>query len=164
MCACLGVTCHLHFWQSDRGLFRATAVTWGWNSHRIRRVSTQSQLWRRKFPFRSQVRHSYQQAVPALKLDSCSQQREHPDMIRASNVLSETRQSHMVNRMSRHKTKVWVNQVLPETLQSHTQTSRHDFEIGQLLTAKGTSRQDLGQYAWSETWESRITYWTAIWG
>ena len=25
----LGVTCHLHFWQNDQGLLRATAVTWG---------------------------------------------------------------------------------------------------------------------------------------
>ena len=25
--ACLGVTCHLHLWQNDRGLLRATAVT-----------------------------------------------------------------------------------------------------------------------------------------
>ena len=49
MCACLGVTCHLHFWQNDRGLLRATAVTRGWNGHPIR-VSTQSWLWRRNFP------------------------------------------------------------------------------------------------------------------
>ena len=27
MYACLDVTCHLHFWQNDRGLLRATAVT-----------------------------------------------------------------------------------------------------------------------------------------
>ena len=33
--ACLGVTCHLHFWQNDRGLFCATAVTWGWYGHRM---------------------------------------------------------------------------------------------------------------------------------
>ena len=25
--ACYGVTCHLHFWQNNRGLLRATAVT-----------------------------------------------------------------------------------------------------------------------------------------
>ena len=31
----------MHFWQSDRGLLRATAVTRGWNEHRIS-VSTQS--------------------------------------------------------------------------------------------------------------------------
>ena len=24
-CACLGVTCHLHVWQNDRGLLRAAA-------------------------------------------------------------------------------------------------------------------------------------------
>ena len=27
--ACLVVTCHLHFWQNDRGLLRATAITHG---------------------------------------------------------------------------------------------------------------------------------------
>ena len=32
--ACLAVTCHLRFWQSDRGLLRATAVTRGWNGYR----------------------------------------------------------------------------------------------------------------------------------
>ena len=31
---CLAVTCHLHFWQNDRGLLRATAVTRGWNGYR----------------------------------------------------------------------------------------------------------------------------------
>ena len=31
--ACLAVTCHLHFWQNDRDLLRATAVTQGWNRH-----------------------------------------------------------------------------------------------------------------------------------
>ena len=46
--ACLGLFCHLHFWQNDRGLLRATAVTRGWSGHRIN-VSTQSYVWRRKF-------------------------------------------------------------------------------------------------------------------
>ena len=32
--ACLAVTCHLHFWQNDRGVLRATAVTRGWNGYR----------------------------------------------------------------------------------------------------------------------------------
>ena len=32
--ACLTVTCHLHFWQNDRGPLRATAVTRGWNGYR----------------------------------------------------------------------------------------------------------------------------------
>ena len=34
--ACLAVTCHLHFWQNDRGLLRATAVTRGWNGYRYK--------------------------------------------------------------------------------------------------------------------------------
>ena len=29
MYACIGVTCHLHFWQNDRGLLHASAVTQG---------------------------------------------------------------------------------------------------------------------------------------
>ena len=33
MYACLGVTCHLHFWQNDRCLLRGTRVTRGWNGH-----------------------------------------------------------------------------------------------------------------------------------
>ena len=32
--ACLAATCHLHFWQNDRDLLRATAVTRGWNGYR----------------------------------------------------------------------------------------------------------------------------------
>ena len=32
--ACLAVTCHRHFWQIDRDLLRATAVTRGWNGYR----------------------------------------------------------------------------------------------------------------------------------
>ena len=36
MYVCLGVTCHLHFWQNDRGRLHATAVTWGWNGHNKR--------------------------------------------------------------------------------------------------------------------------------
>ena len=31
---CLAVTCHLHFWQNDLDLLRATAVTRGWNGYR----------------------------------------------------------------------------------------------------------------------------------
>ena len=48
MYAHLGVTCHPHFWQNDKGLICATAVTRGWKRHQIK-VSIQSQLWRRKF-------------------------------------------------------------------------------------------------------------------
>ena len=31
--ACLAVICHPHFWQNDRDLLRATAVTRGWNGY-----------------------------------------------------------------------------------------------------------------------------------
>ena len=30
---CLAVTCHLHLWQNDWDILRATAVTWWWNRH-----------------------------------------------------------------------------------------------------------------------------------
>ena len=36
----LVVSCHLHFWQNDGDLLRATAVTLGWNEYEIR-VSTE---------------------------------------------------------------------------------------------------------------------------
>ena len=36
MRAYLAVTCHLHFWQNDRDILRATAVTRGWNGYRTR--------------------------------------------------------------------------------------------------------------------------------
>ena len=39
--ACLAVTCHLHFWQNDLDLLRATAVTRGGTDTEIR-VSTES--------------------------------------------------------------------------------------------------------------------------
>ena len=32
--SCLAVTCHLHFWQNDRGLLHATAVTQGWHGYK----------------------------------------------------------------------------------------------------------------------------------
>ena len=45
--ACLAVTCHLHFWQNDRDLLRATAVTRGWKGYQNK--STESRPRRRKF-------------------------------------------------------------------------------------------------------------------
>ena len=50
--ACLAVTCHLHFWQNDRDLLRATVVTRGWNGYRNKSQHRQS-TWRRKFSRRS---------------------------------------------------------------------------------------------------------------
>ena len=49
--AYLAVTCHLHFWQNDRDLLRATAVTRGWNGYRSQsRISTESWPLSRKLP------------------------------------------------------------------------------------------------------------------
>ena len=50
--ACLAVTCHLRFWQNDRGLLRATAVTRGWNGYR-NKSQHRKWPWRRKFSRRS---------------------------------------------------------------------------------------------------------------
>ena len=82
MYACLGVTCRLHFWQNDRSLLRATAVTRGWNGHRIRVRHTKLTLEKKILPpllpgfelatFRSRVWHSYQQAIPALIMSLCT--------------------------------------------------------------------------------------------
>ena len=48
VCACLAVTCHLRFWQNDRGLLRATAVSRGWNGYRNK--NTESWPWRKNYP------------------------------------------------------------------------------------------------------------------
>ena len=49
--ACLAVTCHLHLWQNDRDLLRATAVTRGSGTDTEIKVSTESRPRRRKiFP------------------------------------------------------------------------------------------------------------------
>ena len=65
---CLAVTCHLHFWQSDRGLLRATAVTRGWNGYRNKSQHRKLTLEKKIYPpllqgfesatFRSRVRRS----------------------------------------------------------------------------------------------------------
>ena len=48
---CLAVTCHLHCWQNDRDLSRATVVTRGWNGYRNKR--TESWPWSERFFRRS---------------------------------------------------------------------------------------------------------------
>ena len=73
--ACLAVTCHLHFWQNDQGLLRATAVTRGWNRHRNksqhRKLNLEKKILLPLLPrfepatFRSQVRRSNHWAIPA---------------------------------------------------------------------------------------------------
>ena len=66
--ACLAVTCHLHFWQNDRDLLRATAVTRGWNGYRNKSQHRKSTLEKKILPpfqqgfepatFQSRVRRS----------------------------------------------------------------------------------------------------------
>ena len=66
--ACLAVTCHLHFWQNDRDLLRATAVTRGWNRYRNKSQHRKSTLEKKILPpllqgfepatFQSRVRRS----------------------------------------------------------------------------------------------------------
>ena len=63
--ACLGVTCHLHFWQNDQGLLRA--VTRGWNRHQ-KRVSTQNGLFRSKFYHHSHLDSNSQPLIMSLAL------------------------------------------------------------------------------------------------
>ena len=73
--ACLAVTCHLHFWQNDRGLLRATAVTRGWNRYRNKSQHRKSTMEKKILPmllqgfepatFQSRVRRSNHWAIPA---------------------------------------------------------------------------------------------------
>ena len=48
--ACLAVTCHLHFWQNDRNLLCATAVTRGWNGYRNKSQHRKSTLEKKILP------------------------------------------------------------------------------------------------------------------
>ena len=76
---CLAVTCHLHFWQNDRDLLRATAVTRGWNGYRNKSQHRKLTLEKKILPpllpglepgtFRSRVRRSNHWAIPAPKLN-----------------------------------------------------------------------------------------------
>ena len=73
--ACLVVTCHLRFWQNDRGLLHATAVTQGWNRYRNKSQHRKSALENKILPpfqqgfqpatFWSRVRCSNHWAIPA---------------------------------------------------------------------------------------------------
>ena len=71
---CLAVTCHLHFWQNDRDLLRATVVTRGWNGYRNKSQHRKSTLEKKILPplqqgfepatFQSRVRRSNHWAIP----------------------------------------------------------------------------------------------------
>ena len=73
--ACLAVTCHLHFWQNDGDLLRATAVTWGWNGYWNKSQHRKLTLEKKILPpllqgfepvtFQSRVQCSNHRAIPA---------------------------------------------------------------------------------------------------
>ena len=75
--ACLAVTCHLHFWQNDRDLLRATAVTRGWNGYRNQSQHRNSTLEKKIIPpilqgfepatFKSRVRRSSTELSPPMR-------------------------------------------------------------------------------------------------
>ena len=75
MYACLAVTCHLRFWQNDRGLLCATTVTRGWNGYRNKSQHRKLTLEKKILPplqqgfepatFQSRVRRSIHWAIPA---------------------------------------------------------------------------------------------------
>ena len=79
--ACLVATCHLRFWQDDRGLLRATAVTRGWNGYRNKSQHRKLTLEKKILPppqqgfepatFRSRVRRSNHWATPAPRVCVC---------------------------------------------------------------------------------------------
>ena len=79
--ACLAVTCHPHFWQNDRGLLRATAVTRGWNGYwneSTQKVGPGEENSpaapagiQKPMTFRSQVRRSNHWAIPTPWLIPC---------------------------------------------------------------------------------------------
>ena len=84
---CLAVTCHVHFWQNDRGLLRATAVTGGWNEYWNKRQHRKSNVENKILPpllqgfepatFQSRVRRSNHWLSPlpwAIRLQSSPSQ------------------------------------------------------------------------------------------
>ena len=72
--ASLSVTCHLHFWQNDRDLLRATAITRGWNGYRSKSQHRKLTVEMKILPpllrglepatFQSRVRRSNHRAIP----------------------------------------------------------------------------------------------------
>ena len=47
---CFAVTCHLHFWQNDWDLLRATAVTLGWNGYKNKSQHKKVDLREENYP------------------------------------------------------------------------------------------------------------------
>ena len=98
--AYLAVTCHLHFWQNDRDLLRATTVTLWWNGYRNKSQHRKLTLEKKIFPpllrrlepatLRSWIRRPNHWANPApLTLD-----RESPHSQCQQAMLGLTESSH----------------------------------------------------------------------
>ena len=73
----LALTCYLRYWQNDRDLLRATAVTRGWNGYRNKSQHRKMILEKKILPplqqefepatFRSRVRRSNHWTIPVVK-------------------------------------------------------------------------------------------------
>ena len=111
----LGVTCHLHL-QNDRGLLRATAVTRGWNGHRIS-VSTESGLWRSSSAAPAGIRtRNLSITSPALEPTS------YPD--------STEECRHAFSRVRRHDLAFAFGQLVAQLQCLRKSTFRHIFRQG----------------------------------
>ena len=66
----LAVTCHLHFWQNDQDLLRATAVTQGWNGY-------QSKSQHRKLTLEKKILPALMQGLEPATYESQVQRSSH---------------------------------------------------------------------------------------
>ena len=95
----MGVTCHLHFWQNDRGLLRSTAVTRGVERTPNKSQHTKLTLEKKIFPplllglelatFRSRVRRSNQHAIPSPSMPSAILSYPHINSISSEHASSQ---------------------------------------------------------------------------
>ena len=120
---CLGVTCHLmYFWQNDRDVLRATAVTRGWNGYRNKSQHRKSTLEKKILPpllqgfepatFQSRVRLSYPRS-------------------RSSCLLADTFCDHMPKKRKKERKKLFkygtvnfANSVSPSPIMKKIRTGR----------------------------------------
>ena len=65
---CLAVTCHLHFWQNDQDLLRATAGTWRWIGYQNKSLHRKLTLRRKFFRWVSNTRPFDHESVTLLIL------------------------------------------------------------------------------------------------
>ena len=113
---CLAVTCHLRFWQNDRGLLHATAVTRGWNRYRNKSQHRKLTMEKKIIPplqrgfepmtFQSRVQCSNHWAIPAPQ----------PDF----NILQATRHLRMNSKWSFYYTHMMCWKTRLAQKQQHT--------------------------------------------